>query len=44
MRFQDRVAIVTGGAIVNVSEIHAIETSPLAAPYAAAKAALLSKL
>lgn len=31
-----------GGAIVNVSSIHAIETSPLVAPYAAAKAALLS--
>jgi NAD(P)-dependent dehydrogenase (short-subunit alcohol dehydrogenase family) len=32
----------SGGAIVNVSSIHAIETSPLVAPYAAAKAALLS--
>ncbi len=32
----------TGGAIVNVSSIHAIETDPLVAPYAAAKAALLS--
>ncbi len=31
-----------GGTIVNVSSIHAIETSPLVAPYAAAKAALLS--
>jgi len=31
-----------GGAIVNVSSIHAIQTSPLAASYAAAKAALLS--
>lgn len=31
-----------GGAIVNVSSIHAIETQPLVAPYAAAKAALLS--
>ena len=31
-----------GGAIVNVASIHAIETSPLVAPYAAAKAALLS--
>ena len=31
-----------GGAIVNVSSIHAIETSPLVAPYAAAKAAVLS--
>ena len=27
-----------GGTIVNVSSIHAIETSPLVAPYAAAKA------
>jgi meso-butanediol dehydrogenase/(S,S)-butanediol dehydrogenase/diacetyl reductase len=31
-----------GGAIVNVSSIHALETEPLVAPYAAAKAALLS--
>ena len=31
-----------GGSIVNVSSIHAIETSPLVAPYAAAKAALNS--
>ena len=31
-----------GGAIVNVSSIHAVMTSPLAAPYAAAKAAVLS--
>lgn len=31
-----------GGTIVNVSSIHAVETSPLVAPYAAAKAALLS--
>lgn len=31
-----------GGAIVNVSSIHAVETEPLVAPYAAAKAALLS--
>jgi meso-butanediol dehydrogenase/(S,S)-butanediol dehydrogenase/diacetyl reductase len=31
-----------GGAIVNVSSIHAVETSPLVAPYAAAKAALLA--
>lgn len=31
-----------GGAIVNVASIHAIETEPLVAPYAAAKAALLS--
>lgn len=31
-----------GGAIVNVSSVHAIETEPLVAPYAAAKAALLS--
>lgn len=31
-----------GGAIVNVSSIHAVETEPLIAPYAAAKTALLS--
>ncbi len=31
-----------GGAIVNVSSIHAIETEPMVAPYAAAKAAVLS--
>lgn len=31
-----------GGAVVNVSSIHAIETEPLVAPYAAAKAAVLS--
>ena len=32
----------SGGAIVNVSSIHAIETTPLVSSYAAAKAALLS--
>jgi len=31
-----------GGAIVNVSSIHAVETTPLVCSYAAAKAALLS--
>ncbi len=31
-----------GGAIINVASIHAIETEPLVAPYAAAKAALVS--
>ena len=31
-----------GGSIVNVSSIHAVETQPLVAPYAAAKAAVLS--
>jgi meso-butanediol dehydrogenase/(S,S)-butanediol dehydrogenase/diacetyl reductase len=31
-----------GGAIVNISSIHAEETEPMVAPYAAAKAALLS--
>jgi NAD(P)-dependent dehydrogenase (short-subunit alcohol dehydrogenase family) len=31
-----------GGAIVNVASIHAVETEPLVAPYAAAKAALVS--
>jgi NAD(P)-dependent dehydrogenase (short-subunit alcohol dehydrogenase family) len=34
--------MTNGGAIVNVSSIHAVETEPLVAPYAAAKAALLS--
>jgi NAD(P)-dependent dehydrogenase (short-subunit alcohol dehydrogenase family) len=32
----------SGGAIVNVSSIHAVETTPFVASYAAAKAALLS--
>lgn len=32
----------SGGSIVNVSSIHAIETEPMVAPYAAAKAALVS--
>lgn len=32
----------SGGAIVNVSSIHAIETTPLASAYAAAKAAVVS--
>jgi NAD(P)-dependent dehydrogenase (short-subunit alcohol dehydrogenase family) len=31
-----------GGAVVNVSSIHAVETTPLVTSYAAAKAALLS--
>jgi NAD(P)-dependent dehydrogenase (short-subunit alcohol dehydrogenase family) len=31
-----------GGAIVNISSVHAVETSANAAPYSAAKAALLS--
>jgi NAD(P)-dependent dehydrogenase (short-subunit alcohol dehydrogenase family) len=31
-----------GSCIVNISSIHAVETSPLVAPYAAAKAAVLS--
>jgi NAD(P)-dependent dehydrogenase (short-subunit alcohol dehydrogenase family) len=31
-----------GSAIVNIASIHAVETSPLVAAYAAAKAALLS--
>jgi meso-butanediol dehydrogenase / (S,S)-butanediol dehydrogenase / diacetyl reductase len=31
-----------GGTIINVSSIHAVETQPLVAPYAAAKSALLS--
>lgn len=32
----------SGGAIVNIASIHALATSPLVAPYAAAKAGLLS--
>jgi NAD(P)-dependent dehydrogenase (short-subunit alcohol dehydrogenase family) len=31
-----------GGVVVNVSSVHAVETEPLVAPYAAAKTALLS--
>jgi NAD(P)-dependent dehydrogenase (short-subunit alcohol dehydrogenase family) len=31
-----------GGAVVNVSSVHAVRTTPQVAPYAAAKAALLS--
>jgi NAD(P)-dependent dehydrogenase (short-subunit alcohol dehydrogenase family) len=31
-----------GGAIINISSIHALETTPMVASYAAAKAALLS--
>ncbi|QMW01551.1 SDR family NAD(P)-dependent oxidoreductase [Spirosoma foliorum] len=31
-----------GGTVVNVASIHALETEPLVAPYAAAKAAVLS--
>jgi NAD(P)-dependent dehydrogenase (short-subunit alcohol dehydrogenase family) len=31
-----------GGSIVNIASVHAVMTSPLAAPYAAAKAAMLS--
>lgn len=31
-----------GGAVVNVASVHAVETSPLVAPYAAAKAGLCS--
>ncbi|AGB45221.1 dehydrogenase of unknown specificity, short-chain alcohol dehydrogenase like protein [Mesorhizobium australicum WSM2073] len=31
-----------GGSIVNISSVHALETTPHVAPYAAAKAALLS--
>lgn len=34
--------MVSGGSIVNISSIHAIETTPMVACYAAAKAALLS--
>jgi NAD(P)-dependent dehydrogenase (short-subunit alcohol dehydrogenase family) len=35
-------AMAPGGAIVNVSSVHAVQTEPMIAPYAAAKAALLS--
>lgn len=31
-----------GGSVVNVSSVHAVETTPLVAPYAAAKTALVS--
>lgn len=34
--------VMKGGSIVNVSSVHAERTSPLVAPYAAAKAAILS--
>lgn len=34
--------MVGGGAIVNIASIHALATSPMVAPYAAAKAGLLS--
>jgi NAD(P)-dependent dehydrogenase (short-subunit alcohol dehydrogenase family) len=36
------LAMTHGGAIVNVSSVHAVETEALIAPYAAAKTALLS--
>ncbi len=35
-------AMKPGGAVVNVASVHAVETTPLVAPYAAAKAAMLS--
>ena len=34
--------MAAGGAIVNIASVHAVMTSPLVAPYAAAKAAMLS--
>ncbi len=34
--------MTSGGAIVNIASVHAVETEPDVAPYAAAKAALLS--
>jgi NAD(P)-dependent dehydrogenase (short-subunit alcohol dehydrogenase family) len=34
--------MTSGGAIVNIASVHAVETTPHVAPYAAAKAALLS--
>lgn len=36
------LAMQPGGAIVNVASIHAVRTTPMVAPYAAAKAALVS--
>jgi NAD(P)-dependent dehydrogenase (short-subunit alcohol dehydrogenase family) len=36
------LAMKDGGAIVNVSSVHAVETTPMVASYAAAKAAILS--
>jgi NAD(P)-dependent dehydrogenase (short-subunit alcohol dehydrogenase family) len=36
------ISMKHGGSIVNISSIHAIETTPMVATYAAAKAALLS--
>lgn len=36
------LAMKQGGSIINISSIHAIETTPLVSTYAAAKAALLS--
>ena len=36
------IVMKEGGAIVNVSSIHAVETTPLVSSYAAAKAALVS--
>jgi NAD(P)-dependent dehydrogenase (short-subunit alcohol dehydrogenase family) len=35
-------SIRPGGSIVNIASVHAVETSPLVAPYAAAKAGLCS--
>jgi NAD(P)-dependent dehydrogenase (short-subunit alcohol dehydrogenase family) len=35
-------AMTVGGSIVNIASIHAVETTPLVASYAAAKAAMLS--
>lgn len=35
-------AMKPGGSIVNIASVHAVETSPLVAPYAAAKAAMCS--
>lgn len=36
------LSMSSGGSIVNVASVHAFKTSPLVAPYAAAKAAVLS--
>lgn len=34
--------MVRGGVVINIASVHAVRTSPLVAPYAASKAALLS--
>ncbi|TFW16787.1 SDR family oxidoreductase [Massilia arenosa] len=39
---QSFLKMTQGGAVINVSSVHAVKTEPLVAPYAAAKTALLS--